>query len=374
MFSAFDHQMMQRALALAERGRFTTQPNPRVGCVITVGEHVVGEAWHRKSGEPHAEPLALQAAGEQARGGTAYVTLEPHCHQSRTPPCTQALIRAGIRRVVCATLDPNPQVHAEGARELREAGLQVDVGLLETQASALNAGFAKRMRTGLPRVIVKVAASLDGRVALANGESQWITGPAARADVQRLRAEMGAILTGIDTVLADDPQLNVRDPAIDTLGRQPLRVVLDSRLRMPPTARILQQPGETLVFTLSDDVRAAKTLEQKGAKIVVLPRGTGERVDLTQVVQALGAAQCNDVLVEAGPTLGARFVELRLADELIVYIAPMLLGPQARAMFELPPLERLADRLQFQLHRSETVGDDLKLVLRPQARITDAST
>lgn len=374
MFSPLDQQMMQRALDLAERGRFTTQPNPRVGCVIALDERIVGEAWHRKSGEAHAEPLALQAAGGQARGATAYVTLEPHCHQSRTPPCTQALIHAGIRRVVCATLDPNPKVHGKGVQQLRTAGLRVDVGLLEAQAQALNAGFEKRMRMGLPRVIVKVASSLDGRVALANGESRWITGPAARADVQRLRAEAGAVLTGIDTVIADDPQLNVRDPAVDTLGRQPLRAVADSRLRMPPAARMLQQAGETFVFTLSDDGAAAETLERAGAKVVVLPRGTSGRVEIAQVLKALGDAQCNDVLVEAGPTLGAHIVQLGLADELIVYIAPVLLGPQARAMFELPPLERLADRLQFQLHRSEHIGDDLKLVLRPQMPITDAPT
>ena len=232
MFSDVDHRMMQRALELARFGLFTTQPNPRVGCVIAVGERIVGEGWHRKSGEAHAEPLALQAAGEHARGATAYVTLEPHCHQSRTPPCTEALIRAGVTRVVCATLDFNPEVHGQGVAQLRAAGVQVDVGLLQAESRELNAGFDRRMQSGMPRVTVKIAASLDGRTALANGESRWITGEAARADVQRLRAATGAVLTGIGTVLADDPQLTVRDPAIDTLGRQPIRAVVDSTLRM----------------------------------------------------------------------------------------------------------------------------------------------
>ncbi len=369
MFSPLDHQMMQRALDLAALGRYTTHPNPRVGCVIAQGERIVGEGWHRRAGEAHAEPLALQAAADHARGATAYVTLEPHGYHGRTPPCTDALIRAGVKRVVCATLDFNPRVNGDGVRQMREAGVEVAVGLLEQQARILNAGFGKRMSTGMPRVIVKVAASLDGRVALASGESRWITGEAARADVQRLRADASAVLTGIDTVLMDDPRLTVRDPAIDTLGRQPVRVVLDSTLRMPSTARMLREAGETIVFTCAAGAAAAAELEHGGARVVAVTRDASGRTDLQQVLSALGNMQCNDVLIEAGPTLAGRFVELGLADELIVYIAPLLLGADARAMLQLPHLERLADRLQFQLQCSERIGEDLKLVLRPQIRV-----
>ncbi|MET0657273.1 MAG: bifunctional diaminohydroxyphosphoribosylaminopyrimidine deaminase/5-amino-6-(5-phosphoribosylamino)uracil reductase RibD, partial [Steroidobacteraceae bacterium] len=241
MFTPIDHQHMARALELAERGRYTTQPNPRVGCVIAQGERLVGEGWHRKKGEAHAEPLALAAAAEQARGATAYVTLEPHCFHSRTPPCTDALIKAGVRRVVCAMVDPHPLVAGAGIEQLRAAGVAVDVGLLEQSAIALNRGFVKRHRAGLPFVTVKLASSADGRTALANGVSHWITGPEARADVQRLRATSCAIVTGIDTVASDDPSLTVRDPTIDTLGRQPLRVVLDTSLRLSERAKLLQQ-------------------------------------------------------------------------------------------------------------------------------------
>lgn len=367
MFSAFDEQMMRRALELAERGRYTTQPNPRVGCVITQGDRIVGEGWHRKSGEAHAEPLALQAAGSATKGATAYITLEPHSYHSRTPPCTEALIRAGIKRVFCGALDPNPKVHGEGVRQLQAAGVDVRCGLLEAAARALNAGFEKRMSTGLPRVIVKIAASLDGRVALAAGESKWITSEAARADVQRLRAEAGAMLTGIETVLADDPQLNVRDPAIDTLGRQPLRTVLDTRLRMPASARMLKIPGETLIFTDAAKVQGAGELTRAGAQVVGVSLDETGRVQLADVLRELGTRQYNDVLVEAGPTLAGRFLQLGLADELIVYVAPIVLGPDARAMLDLPRLERLQDSPRFELMKSATIGPDIKLHFRLKA-------
>jgi diaminohydroxyphosphoribosylaminopyrimidine deaminase / 5-amino-6-(5-phosphoribosylamino)uracil reductase len=367
MFSTVDEQMMQRALELARLGRFTTPPNPCVGCVVARGERIVGEGWHRKSGDAHAEPLALQAAGDLARGATVYVTLEPHCYHSRTPPCTDALIRAGVARVICATLDFNPQVHGKGVEQLRAAGIEVDVGLLEREAAELNAGFAKRMQTGLPRVIVKIGASLDGGTALANGESRWITGEAARADVQRLRAASSAILTGVGTVIADDPQLTVRDAVIEMLGRHPLRAVVDSTLRMPATARVLREAGETVVFTCVDDEAKTTALTAAGAKVLKLPPDVHNRVDLHHVMQMLGSMQCNDVLVEAGAILAGRIIEQGLADELIVYMAPSLLGPQARPMLQFPELERLADRLQWRFLSSEMVGDDLKLVLRPQA-------
>jgi diaminohydroxyphosphoribosylaminopyrimidine deaminase / 5-amino-6-(5-phosphoribosylamino)uracil reductase len=367
MFSDIDHRMMRRALELARLGLFTTQPNPRVGCVIAHDDRIIGEGWHRKSGEAHAEPLALNAAGEQARGAIAYVTLEPHCHESRTPPCTDALIRFDVARVVCAMLDPNPNVHGLGVEQLRAAGIQVDVGLLEREAQELNAGFAKRMQTGVPRVTVKVGASLDGRTALASGESRWITGEAARADVQRMRAASGAVLTGVGTVLADDPQLTVRDPAIITLGRQPLRAVLDSQLRMSPDARMLRESGDTVIFTGADRMDDIAKFEARNAKVVLLPLDQEGRVDLHVVLRALGSMHCNDVLVEAGAILAGRIVELGLADELIVYMAPSLLGSEARPMLQLPQLARLADRLQWRFHTSEMVGDDLKLVLRPHA-------
>lgn len=367
MFSPFDERMMRRAIELALLGRYTTDPNPRVGCVITRDERVVGEGWHRKSGEAHAEALALAAAGEAARGATAYVTLEPHCHRSRTPPCTDALIRAGVRRVVCGTLDPNPQVSGAGIRQLVASGIEVETGLLEAEVRELNLGFEKRMTTGLPRIIVKIAMSLDGRVALANGVSKWITGEAARADVQHLRAASSAVLTGIETVIADDPQLNVRDPSIELLGRQPLRVVLDTRLRMAPAARMLREPGEVLVLTAEERLAGAGALRQAGAEVVGASLDTERRIDLQQVLAELGRRECNDVLVEAGPTLAGSFLQLGLADELIVYIAPVVLGPEARAMALLPPLERIEDVLRYSVRQVQRVGEDVKLVLRPES-------
>ena len=361
----FDERMMRRAIELAQLGRFTTDPNPRVGCVITRDTHVIGEGWHRKSGEAHAEALALGAAGEAARGATAYVTLEPHCHRSRTPPCTDALIRAGVQRVVCGMLDPNPQVHGIGVAQLSAAGIAVQSGLLEAEVRELNLGFEKRMASGLPRVIVKIAMSLDGRVALANGVSKWITGEQARADVQQLRAAASAVLTGIETVIADDPQLNVRDPSIELLGRQPLRVVLDTRLRVAPTARVFHVPGRALVFAASDKLAQASALQQTGAEVIGASLDTDGHVDLQNVLAELGRRQCNDVLVEAGPTLAGRFLQLGLADELIVYVAPIILGPEARAMALLPPLERIEDVLRYSPHGMQRIGEDVKLTLRP---------
>ena len=364
MFSACDERMMRRAIELALRGRHTTQPNPSVGCVITQGERIVGEGWHRKWGEPHAEVLALQAAGEAARGATVYVTLEPHSYQGRTPPCTAALIRAGVSRVISGVLDANPKVSGDGVRQLQDAGIQAEVGLLADAVRELNLGFEKRMQTGLPRVIVKSAISLDGRIALASGESKWITGDAARADVQRLRSQMSAVLTGVETVLADDPQLNVRDPAIDMDGRQPLRIVLDSKLRTPSSARMLALPGETLIFTGLPTALAAESLRQAGAEVVPVTFDRDGRVDLHSVLQELGRRMCNDVLVEAGPTLSGRILQLGLADELIVYIAPVLLGPDARPMATLPLLTQLNQAQRYTLHSYDRIGDDVRLVLR----------
>ena len=365
---------MQRAIELAALGRHTTQPNPCVGCIVTQGEQIVGEGWHRKWGEPHAEPLALQAAGEQTKGATVYVTLEPHSYQGRTPPCTDALIRAGVRRVVIGVLDANPKVRGDGVRQLQAAGIQAEVGLLADEARELNLGFEKRMITGRPRLIVKSGISLDGRIALANGQSKWITGAAARADVQELRSRMSAILTGIDTVLADDPQLNVRDPSIDMLGRQPLRVVLDSKLRMPPSAAMLKLPGATLVIStktthlgeslgLGNDA-AGEQLRQAGAETLAVDADARGRIDINDVLQELGRRMCNDVLVEAGPTLVGRILQLGLADELIAYVAPVLLGPDARPMAVLPALQTLDEAQRYTMHAVERIGDDVRLTLR----------
>jgi diaminohydroxyphosphoribosylaminopyrimidine deaminase / 5-amino-6-(5-phosphoribosylamino)uracil reductase len=367
MFSAFDERMMRRAIELAQLGRYTTDPNPRVGCVMARDERVVGEGSHRKSGEPHAEALALAVAGEAARGATAYVTLEPHCHRSRTPPCTDALIRAGVKRVVCGTLDPNPKVSGAGVKQLLASGVAVETGLLEAEVRELNLGFEKRMTHGVPRVTVKIAMSLDGRVALANGVSKWITGEPARADVQQLRAAASAVLTGIETVIADDPQLNVRDPSIELLGRQPLRVVLDTRLRLAPAARMLAMPGRTVVFTASEKLAHAGELQRAGAEIVGARLDADGHVDLQNVLAELGRRECNEVLVEAGPTIAGRFLQLGLADELIVYIAPIVLGPEARAMALLPPLYRIEDVLRYTVRDMQRIGADVKLTLRPES-------
>lgn len=371
MFSNFDERMMQRAIELAALGRHTTPPNPCVGCIVTQSERIVGEGWHRKAGELHAEPLALQAAGAEARGATAYVTLEPHSFHGKTPPCTDALIRAGVRRVVIGVLDANPKVSGDGVRQLEAAGIEVQVGLLEQAARELNLGFEKRMIAGLPRVIVKSGISLDGRIALASGESKWITGPAARADVQRLRSRMSAVLTGVDTVLADDPQLNVRDPSIDMLGRQPMRVVLDTRLRMPPSSAMLKVPGQTLIFTGASSASssakadaAADELRRAGAEVVTADLDPFGRIDLDFVLRELGRRMCNDVLVEAGPTLVGRILQLGLADEIVAYIAPMLLGPDARAMANLPPLQGLDQAQRYTMQSVDRIGDDARLVLR----------
>lgn len=360
-YTEIDRQHMRRAIELAREGWFTTHPNPRVGCVIAQAERIVGEGAHRKAGAAHAEVLALQAAGEKAQGATAYVTLEPHSFQGKTPPCTKALIAAGVSKVICGTVDPNPKVSGSGIKQLREAGVHTDVGLLQDEARALNLGFEKRMLRGLPRVTLKVAASIDGRVALANGESRWITSEAARADVQRLRASMSAVVTGVQTVLADDPLLNVRDPSIELDGRELLRVVLDSTLRTPPNARLFEVPGSVLVFTCASASDRSNRLESAGAKVFHVGADSERKVDIHAVLAELGRRECNDVLIEAGPTLTGRCLALDVCDELIVYIAPKLLGGDAKAMFELPALQRLSDALQFKLQGTEVIGPDLKV-------------
>ncbi len=351
-----DHQHMTRALALAERGLFTTQPNPRVGCVVVRDGEVVGEGWHQKAGEPHAEVFALRAAGEKARGATAYVTLEPCSHHGRTPPCADALIEAGVARVVIASIDTNPEAKG-GVDKLRAAGIAVETGLMEDAARELNIGFFSRLERGRPWVRVKLAMSLDGRTALANGESKWITGEAARADVQRWRARSSAILTGSGTVLADDPRLTVR---LDEPFAPPLRVVLDRRLRTPAGSRVLDGSAPTLV------VHAGGRDAGEDRPMVEHVR-VGEhdgRLDVDAVLALLAGRGCNEVHVEAGPTLCGALFEAGVADELLLYVAPVLLGDKARPLLALPLLADMRERRQLRLVDQEQLGDDLRLRLR----------
>jgi diaminohydroxyphosphoribosylaminopyrimidine deaminase / 5-amino-6-(5-phosphoribosylamino)uracil reductase len=380
MFTAFDSRAMARALELAGRGLETTQPNPRVGCVIAQGEQIVGEGWHERAGEPHAEVNALRAAGSKAGGATAYVTLEPCSHHGRTPPCVDALIAAQISRVVFALEDPNPRVSGQGAEALRRAGVRVDCGLMAAQAADLNPGFLRRMRVGRPWVRVKLAMSLDGRTALASGASQWITGAAAREDVQHWRARSSAVLTGIGTVLADDPRLDVRlpDPPSGKPRLQPLRVVLDARLRTPPGARMLASGGGVLIVTAADQgasqrelaVRRAE-LTRRGAQIedaaAAAPADPGGgRLSLPDVLDRLGRRGINELWVEAGPRLAGALLSEGLVDELIVYLAPKLLGPQARPLVEMGELRNLQDAPNFVIMESRPMGEDLRLRIRPQ--------
>jgi diaminohydroxyphosphoribosylaminopyrimidine deaminase / 5-amino-6-(5-phosphoribosylamino)uracil reductase len=372
MFSDFDRFAMQRALTLAARGLESTDPNPRVGCVIAQRGRIVGEGWHERAGEAHAEIAALLAAGTQAAGASLYVTLEPCSHQGRTPPCTDALIAARVARVVYATADPNPLVDGRGAGALRAAGIAVEAGLLEQEATELNAGFFRRMRLGRPLVRVKLAMSLDGRTALANGESRWITGEAARQDVQRWRARSSAVLTGIGTVLADDPRLDVRLPpeAEEAPRRQPLRVVLDTRLRTPDKARLFEVPGDVLILTAlaaPNDAHVAR-LSARGARIESLP-AAGNRLALPAVIDRLGELELNEVLVEAGATLAGELLRQSLADELLLYVGPRLLGPSARALVNLPDLRELKDAPAFALLEMQQVGEDLRLRLRPSVAL-----
>jgi diaminohydroxyphosphoribosylaminopyrimidine deaminase/5-amino-6-(5-phosphoribosylamino)uracil reductase len=361
MNPANDHIYMARALRLAERGLLTTDPNPRVGCVLVKEGRIVGEGWHERTGEPHAEIHALQQAGAQAAGATAYVTLEPCCHQGRTPPCTQALIAAGVARVVAAMEDPNPLVAGEGLAVLQQAAIDTRSGVLAAEAEQLNAGFVMRMREGRPRVRCKLAMSVDGRTAMASGESQWITGEAARRDVHRLRARSSAIMTGIETVLVDDPSLTARPggEAGDEI-RQPVRIILDSRLRTPPAAKLLQMPGKTLIVTGVADAENKTRLTKKGVEVVTLPL-QDQRLDLSAVMQYLGTLEMNEVHLEAGATLCGALLQARLIDELVIYMAPHLLGNAARGLLALPGLERMEQRMQLSINDIRAVGADWRI-------------
>jgi len=365
-----DEKYMARAFELARLGRFTTTPNPNVGCVIVRDGEIVGEGYHIKAGGPHAEVHALRMAGEKAKGATAYVTLEPCSHHGRTPPCADALIAAGVARVVASMQDPNPEVAGRGLYRLQQTGIEVSHGLMHSEAEAINLGFLKRMRTGFPYVQLKMAASLDGRTAMESGESQWITSAAARADVQRFRAQSSAILSSSATVLADDPSLNVRWDELDSDTqriypqeslRQPLRIVIDSQNRVTPQHKLVNQPGDTWLARLAADGQSwPESTEQW-----VVP-GRDNRVDLVLLMMQLAKRQINSVWVEAGAELAGALLQAGLVDELIVYMAPKLLGENGRALCVLPGLQSLSDAPQFTLSDVRQVGADLRLRLKPQ--------
>ncbi|MEY4592084.1 MAG: hypothetical protein RIR18_979 [Pseudomonadota bacterium] len=357
-----DFQFMARALELAQQGLWTTSPNPRVGCVVVLNGKIIGEGWHQRTGEPHAEVHALRAAGNLAKGATAYVTLEPCSHTGRTPPCAEALIAAGLSKVVCAMEDPNPLVSGKGLAMLNAAGIETVSGVLEDEAKELNLGFVSRMTRGRPWVRLKSAGSLDGRTALSNGISQWITSPEARLDGHQWRARACAILTGINTVLADDPQMNVR--GLET-ERQPDRIVLDSQLRTPTNARLFANTtGKTFVMTCTDDPTKQSALETAGANVVHLPTNPNGQIDLHALIEWCNRQQYNEIHVEAGAALNGALLTAGLADELVQYLAPCLLGNTARGLFELPEYSTLEERIRLQLHDVRQIGPDIRTISR----------
>ncbi|XXF09480.1 bifunctional diaminohydroxyphosphoribosylaminopyrimidine deaminase/5-amino-6-(5-phosphoribosylamino)uracil reductase RibD [Pseudomonas sp. D1-3] len=367
--SSSDHAFMARALELARKGLYSTHPNPRVGCVIVGDGKIVGEGWHARAGEPHAEVHALRQAGDKARGATAYVTLEPCSHHGRTPPCADALVAAGVTRVVAAMQDPNPQVAGRGLLRLMNAGIAVQGGVLEAEARALNAGFIKRMESGLPLVRVKLAMSLDGRTAMASGESQWITGPAARAAVQRLRARSSVVLSGADTLLADAARLTVRPEELGlgaeltalAQARPPLRVLVDGRLRVPLSAPFFQA-GPALVATCAAATSRCR-YQDDGHELLAMP-GSNGHVDLRKLLLELAGRGANEVLVEAGPKLAGAFARLGLVDEYQLFVAPKFLGSSARPLLDLP-LAKMAEAPALKIVDMRAVGDDWRIIAVP---------
>ncbi|MFT7234715.1 MAG: diaminohydroxyphosphoribosylaminopyrimidine deaminase [Methylophagaceae bacterium] len=360
--------MMARALILAERGVYTTAPNPRVGCVIAKNDQILAEGWHQKAGQPHAEVNALEQLDRQGlravQGADCYITLEPCSHEGRTPPCADALIKAGIKRAFVAMVDPNPLVSGQGVKKLQQAGIIVTTGLLEHQAEALNRGFCQRMRHNRPFVRSKIAISLDGRTAMASGESQWITSPQARQDVQKLRAQCGAIVTGIGTVLADDPQMTVRPgqwyPENQPI-RQPLRIVVDSQFKISSRAKIFSADSDTLIATVSnnkrDNIATIKLDELSG------------HINLNQLMMELGNRDINDVLIEAGAVLNGAMLELGLIDELIIYMAPKILGDSGKGAFHIPALKTMADNIDLTISDIRAVGQDWRITAKPEYRV-----
>ena len=360
MFTVDDRRHMARALELARRGLYTTTPNPRVGCVLVRDGNVVGEGWHERAGSAHAEVIALGRAGEAARGATLYVSLEPCSHHGRTPPCASAVASSGVARVVAAMRDPNPEVAGRGFRLLQEAGIAVEHGLLEDEARELNVGFVARMTRGWPWVRMKIAASLDGKTALENGESRWITGAESRRDGHAWRARSCAVLTGIGTVRDDDPQLTVRE--VET-PRQPLRVVVDSRLETPPDAQVLRGGG-ALIAAATDDASKSEALRSRGAEVIIMPNARG-KVELGALMKELGHRGMNEVHVEAGYKLNGSLLQEGLVDEFVIYLAPSVIGDRARGMFHLPALETLSGRRALRICEVTTIDSDIRVIARP---------
>ncbi|MBQ9620013.1 MAG: bifunctional diaminohydroxyphosphoribosylaminopyrimidine deaminase/5-amino-6-(5-phosphoribosylamino)uracil reductase RibD [Neisseriaceae bacterium] len=360
-FSVLHQSLMQRALALAEKGRFTTHPNPRVGCVIAQGSHIVGEGYHLRCGEPHAEIFALKEAKRKAKGATVYVTLEPCAHFGKTPPCAEALIQAGVARVIVATQDPNPQVAGKGIAMLQEAGIKVSCGLLEKEARALNLGFLSRFEKNRPYIRLKYAQSLDGKIALNNGQSQWITGEVARADVHHYRAQSSAILTGVNTILADNPLLNARIDDIE-LFRQPERIILDSHLRTPLDAQVItDETCHTVLVTLEDTPH--KDYPQH-IEIMRIPANTDGKIDLSILMTVLAQRGVNEIWTEAGSILNSALLQEHLVDEIVVYQAPMILGNTAKDIFRLPEYTDLTQIPRWGLSSVKKMGDDIRIILR----------
>ncbi len=364
-----DEYYMAQAISLARKGWYSTQPNPRVGCILVSDGRIIAQGWHQFAGQGHAEVNALAQLSDkaQAQGATAYVTLEPCSHFGKTPPCSNALIDAGIKRVVIAMVDPNPLVSGNGVKRLEEHGIEVRSGVLESEAEALNPGFIQRMRHQRPRIRCKMAMSLDGRTAMASGESKWITGAEAREDVQRLRAESSAVLTGIGTVLADDPSMNVRSEkyALDGVLRQPERFVLDTRLRIPLQAKMLNLLGSTRIATAANPANAEKQQALSAKGVHVHSFEAEKSVSLTSVMSLMAELQYNDVLLEAGATLTGAMLQAGLVDELIIYMAPHLMGSEARGLFNMPGLETMAQRINLDIQDIRAVGRDFRILARP---------
>ena len=355
-FSASDHSFMAHALRLAEQGLYISMPNPRVGCVIVKNGEIVGEGAHLKAGEPHAEVLALRQAGEQAKGATAYVTLEPCSHFGKTPPCADALVQAGVAKVIAAMQDPNPLVAGQGLARLSGQGIEVASGLMQAQVEALNLGFISRMIKNMPFVRSKIAASLDGKTALENGTSQWVTGEAARRDVQHWRARSCAIMTGVGTVLQDNPSLTVRDIALE---RQPLRVVVDSHLRTPVNAKVLQN-GRTLIAFALDSEDKAEALFEAGVELLCIPN-EADKVCLKTLLSHLASNEINEVMVEGGEGLNGAMLAQGLIDELLIYYAPKIMGSAAKSMFSMPPFANMNQALNLQVLDVRQFGDDIRM-------------
>jgi diaminohydroxyphosphoribosylaminopyrimidine deaminase/5-amino-6-(5-phosphoribosylamino)uracil reductase len=364
-----DHLHMARAIQLAQKGLYTTDPNPRVGCVVVKNNQRVGEGWHKKAGAAHAEIHALQQAGDKAQGSTVYVTLEPCSHYGRTPPCAEALIKAGVSRLVVAMQDPNPLVAGKGLQALQSAGIEVDCGVLEQQARQLNPGFIKRMAQGLPYVRVKLAMSLDGRTAMASGESKWISGEPARVDVQYLRARSSAILTGSATLLADDPSMNLRLSAaelgIDDTPRQPLRVVVDNQLSCPENARLFALAGSTLLLTALDSQHWQAWHKQKQRLETVQLAAHQQRIDLHEALRFLASREINEVHVEAGHRLCGALLTAGLVDEMIIYMAPHIMGDGARGLLHLPELKVMKQRIDLEIKDIRPIGKDWRITALP---------